>query len=280
MRSKLSLLAALIVLTPSFLVAQNNNEIIFKKTSEMAVSNNFRNFPDSLMQYNKDAGLSWLIANDPGNLYVFLKVSDKRVQHKILMGGITIGLNTRGKKKTKSSVTFPVIDQEAFMAQMNALRNSSSTLAANEFENMQRERISEFNDIKVSGLKKIDNGDIPLSNQYGIEAKIFYDSAGDLIDEVKLPFQYTDLSASLKNDIAVQVKINGFDYKNIQGNYSGNTGSGSWGGERGTGHRGMASGGGGFHGGGNWHRDSEENHSSGSATRGSVDFWIKAPLAQ
>lgn len=196
MRSRLFPLAALIVLTPSFLVAQSNSEIIFKKANE------------------------------------------------------------------------------------NALRNSSSTLAANEFENMQRERISQFNDIKVSGLKKIDNGDIPLSNQYGIEAKIFYDSARALIYEMKLPFQYTDLSASLKNDIAVQIKINGFNYKNIQGNYSGNTRSGSWRGGRGMGHRGAEAGEVGFQGGGNRHSDSEGDHSSGSAVRGSTDFWVKAPLAQ
>lgn len=226
-------------------------------------------------QPDAKTGISWLLANDENSLFIFLKANDKRIQNSILIHGITIIVNAKGKKKTKSSLTFPVIDQEALMAQMNALRNSDSTLANNEFENIQKERLSQFNEIKVDGLKKIDNGDIPLSNQYGMEAKILYDSAGNLLYEMTIPFQYVNLSSSLKNDIAVNIKMNGFDFKNRQENYSGTAGSGSW-----NGGRGMGRGGGGFHGRGNWHYTTEGTPPSGKATTGATDFWIKAPLAQ
>ncbi|TAM93786.1 MAG: hypothetical protein EPN39_19230 [Chitinophagaceae bacterium] len=268
-------IAVLILLAPLSPAAQNNHEIIYKKTGTMAISGNLMGFPDSLMQPEPKTGISWLFANDENNLFIFLKANDKRIQNSILMHGITVGINVKGKKKTKSSLIFPVIDQEALMAQMSALRNSGSALASDEFENIQKERLSQFNEIKVDGLKKIDNGDIPLSNQYGIEAKILYDSAGDLLYEMKIPFQYVNLSSSLKHDIAVNIKMNGFDFKNGQRNYSGTAGSGSW-----NGGRGMGRGGGGFHGRGNGHHITEETHSSGKATTAATDFWIKAPLAQ
>lgn len=240
----------------------------------MAIAGNLRSFPDSLMQPDPKTGISWLLANDGNNLFIFLKANDKSIQNRILMHGIAIIVNAKGKRKTKSSLTFPVIDQEALMAQMNALRNSGSTLASDEFENIQKERLSQFNEIKVDGLKKIANGDIPVSNQYGIEAKLLFDSTGELLYEMTIPFQYVNLNSSLKNDIAVNIKINSFDFKNSQGNYSGS--AGSWNGGRG----GMGRSGGGFHGRGNWHHTTEETHSSGKATTRATDFWIKAPLAQ
>ncbi|MGH2644243.1 MAG: hypothetical protein ACRDE2_09860, partial [Chitinophagaceae bacterium] len=257
-----------------WIVAQSNHEIIYEKTGSMVISGDLNAFPDSLMHSDQTTGIFWLLANDTNNLFIFLKTNDKRTQDKILLHGITIAVNAKGKKKTSSSLTFPVIDQEALIAQMNALRNSGSTLANNEFENLQKEKISQFNEVKVAGLKKMNNGDISLPDQYGIDAKMLYDSAGNIFYEMKIPFQYVNIDASSKRDIAVNIKINSFDLKGGQSNYTKASGSGSW-----HGGSGMGRGGGGFHG-GNRRHEMGGNYSSRAITKGPSDFWVKGPLSQ
>ena len=70
------------------------------KTSE----NNFGAF-------NKNTQLFYTMSNDDKNLYLVIKSTDNSNNNKIMMGGITLTINTDGKRKEKDglSITYPLI---------------------------------------------------------------------------------------------------------------------------------------------------------------------------
>jgi hypothetical protein len=65
---------------------------------------------DEFQAYNKSTHLYYTIANDEKNLYLVVKTSDMTTKAKIAAGGLTLAINTAGKKKEQDaySLTYPL----------------------------------------------------------------------------------------------------------------------------------------------------------------------------
>src|SRR5215217_4710518 len=66
---------------------------------------------DSFQALNKSTKLYYTISNDEKNLYFVFKSTDATTNNKVTAGGITISIDTDGKKKTENaySMTYPVV---------------------------------------------------------------------------------------------------------------------------------------------------------------------------
>lgn len=219
---------------------------------------------DTFQAYNKSTKIYYTLANDDKNLYLAIKSTDAINNNKINAGGITLALNTAGKKKDKDaySLTFPFIPpptrgmrgpggpagagggrgvaiMDVAMGGPQGRRGVDSA-----FIKAQRERtIAAAKEIQVLGFKDITDSLISVYNEYGIKAAIGYDAQGNFTYEISVPLKALNLTDA--KEIAYNIKINGLKLPNMPGmdDGGGNRGGGGFGG-------GAPGGGGGFGGGG------------------------------
>lgn len=247
--------------------------------SHIAVDGYIKEWGDSLRYYNKDKQLNYSLANDHDNLYMAIRINDRSEQIRILKAGLTLSIDTRGKKKESFSITFPVgIQSVDDMAQTaDDLKGNGSVTQADRDE-LMKARLTKLREIRVSGFKDIEGETITTSNTYGIQTAMDYDKNGDLIYEAAIPLKFFHVDELTKNEWAFNFKINGIIRS---GPNSGDTeqegqGRSSRGGMGGGGGRGGRGGGMGGGRGGQRTGGGTADHSELSK---SVDFWEKFYLA-
>ncbi|MDA9554795.1 hypothetical protein N9R54_01045 [Pelobium sp.] len=260
----------------SSLFAQSDAQII-KASAQLKIDGKLTEFADSLQNYDKTTHLYYAFANDANNLYVFIKANNRQDQSKIMAGGISVSVNANGKKKAVSTITFPVVDRTAMMAEMRNRGNREerpSGQAGNPTagrEEMRKRILGQLKEIKINGLKDLSVESISIYNTYGIKTGINYNDKDALIYELAIPLALVNVN-DLNKEIAINVKLNGLQMPESTNNNRGDLGGESYG--SGSGRMGAM--GGGFYG-----------RPSGSSYGGEVspmftstEFWVKAKLAQ
>jgi len=82
-----------------------NNMRMLKPFKANGISNEWN---EPLNEYNSDTKLAFALANDDQNLYIIVESLDPETTMKVLSGGITLNINTAGKKKAGIQLTFPL----------------------------------------------------------------------------------------------------------------------------------------------------------------------------
>lgn len=231
---------------------------------------------DSLSFTNPETRLRYTLANDKDNLYLAVKTDDPVQQHAILAWGLTLGIDTKGHKKTAYTVLFPYHDDDA-------------ALAFNPTEQEKKQEITEMKlkRIQAEGFKDVEVDVFTQENLYGFRVAVNYDEHGNLIYEEQIPLKLFHADINSKTEWAFNIKLNHpepTDKKPAEGENSNASmgGLGSRGG-MGGGRGGMGGGGGrrGGMGGGMGGGRSNFGGATGShdSAPKSVDFWAKYTLA-
>ncbi len=151
-----------------------NNDRMVKAFKADGFSNEWN---EPLNQYNTDTKLAFGLANDDKNLYIIIESLDPQTTFRILKEGITLNINTEGKKKKGATLIFPLIEKVAQTEENKATQPEHENRGngdEHDFSNMTK-------GIKISGFKNINDGDLPLDNSYGIEAGMNVKPNRDLI---------------------------------------------------------------------------------------------------
>ncbi len=175
-----------------FLGSCSNKSIYISKwQSPQLKVGEFNKHWDAPLQYDTKAQMLYGISNNSQNLYVSLQVSDKSLQRKILITGLSFWLDTTGKGKQQLGLTFPV--QKS--AQMNNRKNRNQKM-----NNQKRSKteIRKFNEKYINGLSEIltigFDGETESrisgnKNTKGINAILSMDSLQILYYEVQIPLE-------------------------------------------------------------------------------------------
>ncbi|EHQ26316.1 hypothetical protein Mucpa_2177 [Mucilaginibacter paludis DSM 18603] len=246
------------------------------------VDGNLKEWNDQFQAYNKQTRLFYTLSNDDLFLYLVIRSTDLQTSNKIAAGGITLVINTGGKKKDQDAfgLTYPVIARPTgpggpggpgggFGGNGPGQRGptggdgprggfgggnnqpDSAMLAAR-----HKQIIDAAKEIRVLGFKDIADSLISVYNEYGIKAAIGYNAAGNYNYELAIPLKLLSLSPGNNKEIAYQIKVNGitmpanFGPDNMRGGANGGFGGGPGGGGPPSGGFGGGNGGGGFGGGG------------------------------
>ncbi|MDT3402961.1 hypothetical protein [Mucilaginibacter terrae] len=240
--------------------------------------------------YNEEKKLYYTLANDAQNIYVAIRLNDRSEQERVLMAGLTLGINSKGKKKDSYKVTFPVANPQDMADMMAARRNTTEKPDEQPIdrEEMRKARLTKLRNIKVEGFKDIDYDILTTTNSYGFKAAIDYDADGNLVYEAAIPLKFFDATDAAKNEWAFNFKVNGITRPQGEGQQGGGMGHGGMGGGGSMGRGGMSGGMGG--GGGRGGRGGGMGPSGGmqggnsgfdrSALSKSEDFWEKFHLAK
>jgi hypothetical protein len=252
----------------------------------ITVDGDLKDWGDSLRYYNDEKKIYYTLANDKTTLYAAIRIDDRMDQMRTLNAGITLGIDTKGKKKESFSLTFPLADPGS-APEFGKRQNENGEITKEDRDELMRERVTKLRNIKVEGFKDIEGDMITTSNTYGIKAAIDYDAAGNLIYEMAVPLQFFHVNDVTKNEWAFNFKINGLQKPAGASAASGEHQGGGGGGRGGRG--GGMGGGGGMSGGGRGGRGGRGGGGSGAggadgAARSemskSVDFWEKFYLAK
>lgn len=243
---------------------------------------------DEFAANNKRTSLLYSMANDDKNLYLVIKGIGTTIINKIMLGGITVSVNTNGKKREKESVsvTYPIIKRAARgqvgsrvqgaaqggrggnaagaavgqnRVQLTTTQRDSATLVNHKLQ------LATVKEIKVFGFKNITDSLISIYNEFGIKTVASFDDNGSMLYELAIPLNLLDLSTANPKEFAYQIKLNGL----VTAGFGGG-GAGSFGGRGGAGGAGRG-GSGGFGGQGAGASNMQE-------LMNPTDFWGKYTL--
>jgi len=264
--------------------AQDKTGTLLPPPPRIAVDGDIKEWGDSLRYYNTEKHLNYAIANTKDTLYFAIRFNDRVDQRRVLRAGLTLSIDTKGKKKETYSITFP-LNTQTTVPLRSIVDTGLAESTKQEREELMRERITNLRGIKVEGFKDIEDEMITTSNTYGIQTAVNYDDNGYLVCEAAIPLQYFHVDDLAKNEWAFNFKINGVERKlpsqsSDQGSGGGGGGGGGRGGGGGMGG-GMGGGGGGRHGGKSGGSQSQSSTSGESAEMArTTDFWTKFYLAR
>jgi hypothetical protein len=260
-------------------VAQTNKtsqNTLLTPPASIKIDGGLKDWGDSLRYYNNEKKIHYTLANDKTTLYAAIRISDRMDQVRTLNAGITLGIDTKGKKKESFALTFPLADPGS-TPDYGKRNNGNGEVTQEDRDQLMRDRVTKLRNIKVEGFKDIEGDMITTSNTYGIKAAIDYDAEGNLVYELAIPLSFFHADDITKNEWAFNFKLNGLQRPKGEGAENPDHQSGGFGGGGGRGgHGGGGRGGRGGRGGG--------GYGAGGSASGEmfkpVDFWEKFYLAK
>ena len=161
------------------------------------VNGNSNEWENSLFSYNKPAQVNYAIVNDTNAFYICVRIADEITQIKVLLSGIELRFNSKGKKKAEATLHFPI------GGRMNTgIQHNRKTLHLMYLLQMQ--------DMELSGFKTGVNGSQNIkSEKNGFEASVNWDSTDILVYEARIPFDVFAEDIRAANPLAVGIVIKG-----------------------------------------------------------------------
>lgn len=140
------------------------------------------------MYYDSKAKMVYGMSNDNENLYVNLKIIDQTVQRKVLMTGLTLWIDTLGKKQKHFGVTCPPKIQPGMMKRDGGRRGANDQGK----EKIDTEAINQlyaegFTPMKLAGFGKNVNPITTNINSEGINMTLRLDSMQVMYYEASIP---------------------------------------------------------------------------------------------
>ncbi len=168
---------------------------------------------------NKRTALYYTIANDDKNIYFVLKSISQSAIAKIMLGGISFTLNTKGKKKDEESftVTYPLVARN--VGNRAAGQNRQRGMQTNNEQTQEQKdsiamvqrktQLAAIEEIKVFGFKDVTDSLISIYNEYGIKAVGRIDEQGAYCYELAIPLSMLAIAPDFSKEIAYRIRLNG-----------------------------------------------------------------------
>ena len=276
---KISLLIPLLISGP-LLHAQEVEENI-RMVKPFKADGIATEWSEPLNQYNDATRLAFALANDDQNLYIIIESLDPQTTFSVLRGGITLNINTVGKKKDGMKLTFPLMERPPMPKDGD--ESPDHQRQHPDADGGVHDQSIMNKSIRISGFKNIADGDLPANNQSGIETGMSIHPNKDLIYELSIPLAQLAVNLDMKKPLVYNIRINQPNKAEMhkEGRPEGGErpGGGMSRGGMGGGRGGMGGGraGGGMDGGGG--RGQRPPGGMESSAK-SADFWIKYKLVK
>jgi hypothetical protein len=156
-------------------------------------------------------------------MYILLKTKDDLTQQKILKGGLTIWINKLGEKNNEGAagIAFPTGSRS---------RETGIMEGRSDLHQQKRMLLADIKDYSLMGFNKdqaVENYDYGKISEEGVDVKIDFNEAGDLIYEALVPLSAvftTNLHNYTGRNITVGIFIDGLPPQ--EGNMRRNGGGG------------------------------------------------------
>ncbi|GAB2987983.1 hypothetical protein GCM10027049_30310 [Mucilaginibacter puniceus] len=183
---------------------QEGNQLL---PAEVNVDGKLNEWPEKLNAYNKSTRLEYVMANNDDDLYLAIRSEDVGTTAKILAGGLTLNINTSGKKKDDGpSITFPLTDAGYEVTETGRVRSNFKVLTDSADI---VEEIKGFKFISVNNLNGVQDSVLSIYNVQGLKAQMNYDNEV-LVCEIMIPKKLLGL-ADFSTPFAYHVRLDGVE---------------------------------------------------------------------
>ncbi|WP_182952569.1 DOMON domain-containing protein [Pedobacter gandavensis] len=244
--------------------------------SPVVVDGKSEEWHEPLNNFNSDTKLAFALGNDEKNLYLIIESLDEFTTGKLIRAGLTLNINTAGKKKDGIKLDFLGMREQPPQPKGQLKDSVAHVHDANSAAHVPGVKV-----ISVTGFKNIPDGVLLMPNDFGIQVAAAFNQRRDYICELAIPLAQLNLTGKEVKGIAYQIKINspGTSTHGHEGGEKGegmSRGPGMGGGRGGRGGGGGMGAGGGRKGAG---AGMSARSSEGNGGNSKPDFWIKYNLA-
>lgn len=185
---------------------------------KLRIDGNLSEWPSSFAAENKRTNVYYSLSHDSQNLYLALKSVNDAAVAKIMLGGISLTINTMGKKKDDDSftITYPLITRNAARTGgQNRQRGSSAESSLSQAQKdsvtlvQRRTQLAGVKEIKVLGLAALTDSLISIYNEHGIKAVAKIADDGTYGYELAIPLGVLGISATTVKEVAYRIRLNG-----------------------------------------------------------------------
>ncbi|WP_026897510.1 hypothetical protein [Daejeonella oryzae] len=205
--AQLLLFAALTISFNAYSQKKSDEVFISKWASNnLEVDGKLNDWPEKL-NFNETTKLFYTISSNEKLIFVALKNAAPQELAKIFKYGISFSVNTEGKKKAETGITFPIAQPRT--VRPNPSKISDTTSSGIEMKRMREEMLARVTSIKINGFKDIMDGSISLYNTYGIKAAATFNEQNELQIELAIPLSSLGIDQNFKDPIYYNIKVNG-----------------------------------------------------------------------
>jgi len=176
------------------------------------IDGNINEWPTSRFETDKETQIVYSVDQDADNIYLALKIPSQKMQMKILLMGMNVYLDKKGKKREGTGVEFPVRKIDAISGGGN--RNGSGQNGSVEAGNtkVDREKMaSTLLFLKTFGFDDQDDKTQLVTQPNGINIAADWDDSNVLYIEYQIPAAFLGKPKDLNGKpLSVGWKINGF----------------------------------------------------------------------
>jgi len=153
-----------------------------------------KDWPSPYPNYDSKALVAYATCNDEKNLYITLETGDELTQIKILKNGLSVSVDTTGKKSTICEINYPLPNENSELFEMpkpdHGQRGTQGSLINRQFGQKVKRGMSEATQYSLEGFGSCTGGYmINQTSPCGIKVKMGYDEYHELIWEAQIPFK-------------------------------------------------------------------------------------------
>ena len=133
--------------------------------------------------YDAETKLFFSFTNDSSNLFLCFQSNDKRNQVKIHMAGMKVSINTKGKEKHKTSISYPLTDSK-----LNFAREELNEEVEPDIDRLKNQFKLQNTNMLLSGFAT-QNGTYPIKDSVGIHADLNWNERNIMTYELAIPLK-------------------------------------------------------------------------------------------
>ncbi|HWB62799.1 MAG TPA: hypothetical protein VG603_04750 [Chitinophagales bacterium] len=188
----------------------------FSPVKPVAVDGRPDEWPQPFRYYDGATKLQFAFANDTANLYICVKVTDEATQMRLLRAGMGLWIDTKGKKKETTGISFPIKQEHSGNGEWRKRNEEGGEGNTQPTEPMQqRDMLNRMKEhallqqttLRIKGFTGVADQDLPLKNDYGINTSFNWDTLNTLCIEYKVPLALILGHALTAADAAKPVSI-------------------------------------------------------------------------
>jgi hypothetical protein len=252
----------------------------------VTIDGDSKEWPSPYPNYDSKALIAYATSNDKENLYVTVETGDEITQMKLLRTGLTVFIDTSGKKEQVMAIHYPLANEEVQIDLHTKGQGQGDAPAVRNMTPRVQKGIGAATQITLEGWPTGNGGYLVTQhNPCGITVRMALDEYKELVWEAVIPFKAiynkTELSKKdLGRPISVCFAIKGMKKASSPSGSDGNSNGGRMGGGGGGmgGGSGMSGMGGGGMGGGGMHGGGGHGGRGGShgASNSTADYLIES----
>jgi hypothetical protein len=199
-----------------------------------------------LRYYSKGGKVGCAVSNDNTNLYICIRSSDQETRMKMIRSGMTVSIDTSGKKINLFSINYPIPKERTQHSREEVKSMIKSETQVSAYPSRKQRILQDQTIMNISGFVNTQNGESPLKTKSGLNVGMNLDSFDIFTYEAVIPFKTFYKEQLVAKDTSKVLNI----YITVNGMaVAGGSGTGAGGGGHGGGAR-MGGGSGGHMGGG------------------------------